>query len=107
MDLANYIYQILASQITIMWSWGFHNPVAIENGLQFDVQGYLHRGKVRVQLNGADLFDITLINRNGTIRETISDVYADGLVQAIDMNVENDGSGTYKDTVQAEYCIIA
>lgn len=31
MEMAKYILRILKSQLMIMFSWGFHNPVALDN----------------------------------------------------------------------------
>ena len=48
MEMAKYIMRILRSQLMVMWSWGFNNPTAIENGLQFRVQGFKFKGIVEV-----------------------------------------------------------
>ena len=38
MEMAQYIMHILKSQLMVVFSWGFHNARAVENGLAFDVQ---------------------------------------------------------------------
>ena len=55
MNMAEYILSILKSQIFVLLSWGFHRPVRLENGLRFQVQGFLHNGTVEVvYVEGAD-----------------------------------------------------
>ena len=89
MEMAQYILAILRSQLMIVFSWGFHNARAIENGLAFYVQGYKHTGRVEVVYDeGWDLFVVKTINRDGTIKEQQDGIYVDGLVQTIDAMVE-------------------
>ena len=87
--MAKYILRILRSRIFIVMSWGFHSPVAIENGLRFNVNGFIHTGMVDVIYNsGSDLFGIRLLNVDGSIKDQTSDVYLDNLVDVIDGMVE-------------------
>lgn len=103
MEMAMYIMNILHSQVMVMWSWGFHNPVAIENGLRFLVQGFKFKGTVQVlYCEGKDLFSVSLI-KNGKEVKTIEDVYIDNLVQVIDEAVEH--CPNYEDQVNKEYSI--
>lgn len=89
MEMAKYIYSILKVDIMIMFSWGFNHPTAIENGLQFKVNGFKHKGTVKVVYNeGTDLFDVTFINRRGVEVEAVERVYIDSLVNVIDYHVE-------------------
>ncbi len=89
MGMAYYIMQILKSQLMVVFSWGFHAPVAIPNGLRFSVNGYLHKGKVEVIYDeGWDLFKVRAINSDGSIKKEEDDIYIDGLVAAIDAMVE-------------------
>lgn len=89
MEMAKYILAILRSQLMIVFSWGFHNARAIENGLAFFVQGYKHTGRVEVVYDeGWDLFIVKTINPDGSIKEQQEGVYVDGLVQVIDGMVE-------------------
>lgn len=102
MEMAKYIMQILRTQSMIVMSWGFNSPVAINNGLKFKVQGYLHKGWVEVIYNeGRDLFEVRTINRNGTIKKQIEDVYFDCLVDVIDVMVEK--CKDYEQRVEQEY----
>ena len=89
MEMAKYILAILRSQLMIVFSWGFHNARAIENGLAFFVQGYKHTGRVEVVYDeGWDLFIVKTLNSDGSIKEQQEGVYVDGLVQVIDGMVE-------------------
>ena len=89
MEMAKYILAILRSELMIVFSWGFHNPRAIENGLAFEVQGYKHTGRVEVVYDeGWDLFDVKTINPEGTTKEIQEGIYLDGLVSTIDNMVE-------------------
>ncbi len=101
--MANYIMQILRTYAMVVFSWGFNNPTAIENGLRFKVQGFKFKGTVEVEYNeGTDLFDIRLI-QNGKVVETIEDVYLDSLVDVIDNHVEK--VDNYKQRVINTYAI--
>lgn len=95
---------ILRSQTMIVLSWGFHNPVAINNGLKFRVQGYLHRGWVEVVYNeGRDLFEVKTINKDGSTKQEVEDVYFDCLVNVIDELVER--CENYSEKVKETYSI--
>jgi hypothetical protein len=88
MEMAKYIMSILKTQLMVMFSWGFHQPVAIENGLQFKVQGFKFRGIVEVVYNeGRDLFDVRFLKANKVVN-TIEGVFFDMLVDTIDDFVE-------------------
>ena len=96
--MAEYIMQILRSQLMVVFSWGFNNPTAITNGLRFWVQGFKYKGSVEIVYNeGKDLFEVTLTNT----KETVKDVYLDCLVNVIDGLVER--CDKYKERVTQEY----
>lgn len=100
--MANYILRILKSRIFIILSWGFNSPIRLENGLKFKVQGYIHSGWVAVLYNeGNDLFDVSLLNPDGTVKKRETDVYLDCLVDTIDGMVER--TPDYRDRVKEEY----
>ena len=102
MEMANYILRILRSRIFVMMSWGFNTPVAIANGLRFNVQGFIHTGKVEVvYIAGKDLFEVRLLNLDGSIKEHVSDIYLDCLVDVIDGLVER--CPDYEERVNEEY----
>lgn len=100
--MARYIMQILRSELMIVCSWGFHSAYAIENGLAFYVNGYLHKGKVEVVYDeGWDLFTVRTINADGSVKAVEDGVYADGVVSVIDTMVER--CPNYKERVKADY----
>ena len=99
--MAEYILQILRSQLMVVFSWGFHSPTALPDnrGLAFQVEGFKYKGMVKVIYNvGADLFEIHL--DDGSIEE---DVYADQLVDIIDSMVER--TDNYYQSVKKIYNI--
>ena len=84
--MAEYILQILRSQLMVVFSWGFHKPQCLpdDKGLSFMVDGFKYQGRVQVIYNeGTDLFEVHL--EDGRIEE---DVYLDQLVDVIDGMVE-------------------
>lgn len=102
MEMAKYILAILRTQLMIVFSWGFHNARAIENGLAFYVQGYKHIGRVEVVYDeGWDLFNVRTINPDGTTKEQEEGIYTDGLVEVIDRLVEK--TNDYKARVRNQY----
>lgn len=102
MEMANCILRILRSRIFVMMSWGFNKPIAIENGLRFNVQGFIHTGKVEViYIAGRDLFEVRLLNLDGSIKGHVSDIYLDCLVDVIDGLVER--CPDYEERVNEEY----
>ena len=99
--MAEYILQILSSQLMVVFSWGFHNPKRLpeDKGLSFLVNGFNYTGKIKVIYNeGTDLFEVHLAN--GT---KVDDVYLDCLVNVIDGLVER--TDNYKTKVEEEYRI--
>ena len=105
MEMAQYIISIFKHYLPIVFSWGFHTPVAIDNGLRFSVEGYLHTGKVEVIYDeGYDTFIVRTLKKDGTTKKEVQDVYIDGLVDVIDRMVERcDG---YEDKVKKDYGLI-
>lgn len=105
--LARYIWAILTSQPIILMSWGVDPKTVktIELGLEFHVQGFKHRGLVKVTLNeGLDLFEVSLIDENDKIVNTIESVFCDNLVAVIDDAVEK--CQNYEERISKEYQII-
>ena len=104
MNMANYILRILRSRIFTMMSWGFNTPVRLENGLKFKVQGYIHQGWVEIIYNeGSDLFEVSTLNTDGSIKQKEDDVYLDCLVNVVDGMVER--TSDYQDRVKEDYGI--
>lgn len=103
--MAEYIMSILKSQIFVLLSWGFHRPVRLENGLRFQVQGFIHKGTVEVvYVEGLDLFEVRTLNADGSIKQKEEDVYLDCLVNVIDGMVER--CPDYQKRVNEEYGLI-
>ena len=99
--MAEYILQILRTQLMVVFSWGFHKPQRLPNdqGLSFIVDGFKYQGRVQVIYNeGADLFDVRLDNG-----EIVEDVYLDQLVVVIDNLVEK--TLNYEQRVKQEYAL--
>ena len=104
MEMANYIMQILKTNLGIVFSWGFNSPKAINNGLSFFVQGFLHEGAVEVIYNkGRDLFEVRTINKDGSVKQEVEDVYFDCLVNVIDGMVEK--CKNYNEKVKETYSL--
>ena len=103
MEMAKYIMQILKTQLMVVWSWGFNKPMALENGLRFNVQGFKFRGVVEIVYNdGQDLFDVSFIKANKVVK-SIDGVFFDMLVDTIDYYVEK--TADYEKRVKAEYSL--
>ena len=106
-NIANYIREILLSQLMVVFSWGAHDFESIpeseegEGGLIFSVNGFKHAGKVKVVLNWLDLFDIYLINQDDTLKEKIENVFVDSLINVIDHAIEK--TDDYEERVKREY----
>ena len=98
--MAEYILEILKSQLMVLFSWGPHNFKRLpeDQGLSFQVEGFKYQGKVIVMYNaGTDLFEVILAKTG----ERVEDVYLDNLVSVIDGLVEK--TADYRDRVVAEY----
>lgn len=96
--MAEYILQILRSNLMVVFSWGFHQPQRLPNGLAFKVQGFKYTGWVEVVYNeGRDLFEVVLTNTG----KKVEDVYLDCLVSVIDELVEH--TDKYENDVENYY----
>lgn len=107
LELARYIWSILKTQITIFMSWGVEpkSMKVIDGGLEFECNGFKHKGKVQIVLDeGKDLFEIHLIPDSEGEEKIIEDVYVDMLVSVIDENVEK--TEDYEKRISEEYHII-
>lgn len=103
--MSNYILSILKTNLNIVWSWGFNSPQAIQNGLRFKVQRFLHTDWVLVEYNeGSDLFDIKLLSNGLTEIKFIEGIYIDQLIDVIDNHVEY--CKNYKERVKDEYSLL-
>ena len=101
--MAQYIMSIFKTQLMVVYSWGFHKPIALKNGLRFNVQGFKFRGIVDVVYNeGQDLFDVSFIRGNKVVK-SIDGVFFDMLIEVIDDYVEK--THDYNERIEAEYSI--
>lgn len=93
--VVNLMYrQIFASVSKFEYlSWGVSDRAGLYYlnmpTLSLTVNGALHKGKVYVSLNeGADLYEIRLLNKEREVVNCITDIYCDQLGRAIDGLVE-------------------
>ena len=101
--MAKYILSIFKTQLMVVYSWGFHKPMALENGIRFKVTGFKFHGVVEVVYNEAqDLFDVSFIKANKVVK-SIDSVFFDMLVETIDNFVEK--TSDYDQRVIAECSI--
>jgi len=101
--MTRYILNCLTRQKLVVFSWGFNSPVAINNGLRFSVNGFIHKGLVEVVYNEeTDLFDLKLIRSNEP-SIIIADVEVSELIEVIDTHVER--VENYNERVKREYSI--
>ena len=105
-EIANYIFSIFRTNPFVVMSWGIDPKTVktIELGLEFHVQGFKHKGLVRVTLNEAeDLFVVELIDENGKTVDTTHSVFCDNLVAIIDSLVER--TDNYEQSICEAYGI--
>lgn len=102
--MAQYIMSILKTQLMVVWSWGFHQPIALQNGLRFKVSGFKFCGVVDIVYNeGHDLFDISFIKSNKVVK-SVDGVYFDMLIDVLDDFIER--TPDYDKRVAAEYSLV-
>jgi hypothetical protein len=112
--MENQVGQIIWQQMktldmNLVWCMGVQKPRALQNGLRFSVNGLSFKGDVVITLNGKDLYDISFIkvsrkvnkemkdlgvkifNTTETLLETINDVYAEDMMQVLELKVEKRG----------------
>lgn len=103
--MTRYILNCLTRQKWVVFSWGFHHPTAISNGLRFYVNGFIHKGLVEIIYNeGTDYFDIKLI-KNNIVLMYIPNVSIDELIEVIDTHVER--VSDYEKRVKKEYSFLS
>ena len=88
------VLQILSANKPVFWSWGAH-AFTIDNPkdtrmFRMKVNGHYHKGHVYIFLNGADLFDVYLTNKDGKIVQKTPEMglFFDQLVDWIDEKIE-------------------
>jgi len=99
--IAKYIMDCLSRQKMIVFSWGFHKAIAIKDGLQFNVNGFIHKGIVEIIYNeGTDYFNIKLI-KNSDTKSYTSNVAVSELIEVLDCLIEK--VQDYDERVKKEY----
>ena len=102
--MTSYILNRLTREKWIVFSRGFNSPVAIKNGLQFNVNGFIFKGIVKVIYNeGTDLFDLKFIKNNITLIP-LSDVDINELIEVLDDHIEK--VDNYDERVKKEYSLL-
>ena len=110
-QIAKYILELMRYSPAIIMSWGIDNKsyrIATDEegrcGLEFHVQGFKHKGKVKILYDeGSDTFLFHLIGEDDRIEKTVEDVFLDELVPKIDREVEY--VENYEQRVGQEYGI--
>lgn len=109
-EIANTIWQQMRLiDSNLCMCMGVHKLIAIENGLQFSVNGLSFKGLVQITVNGADLYDVRFIKpvrrQNNVAKELgvklfdttyetkfeINDVFVDELMEILEQKIENRG----------------
>ena len=81
--------QVIQHNKQIYWSWGVEKLVNYyDKGLILIVNGHHHKGVLLITLAWNDTYSFHLINDNGTVKESIHDVYFDELQERIDKKIE-------------------
>jgi len=103
--MTSYILNCLTREKRIVFSWGFNSPVAIDKGLQFNVNGFIFNGIIQVIYNeGTDLFDLKFIKKNKALI-LYPDVQGFELIEVLDDLIEK--VDNYDERVKKEYLILS
>ena len=87
MSIANTIKQQIGNKALYMI--GAKNLIATESGLTFKImRNSKSVSYVKIELNGADLYDVQYLNGNGKLKTEDNDIYFDMLHQSIEKNTE-------------------
>ena len=83
--------QIRAIDKWSLQAWGAKDFVSNQDGIQFDVRGSKHRGRVIIALNKKDLYNIEIgkiVKKKGTMDwksiKKVTDIGVENLVTALD-----------------------
>ncbi len=84
------IEQIKYADKWALMAYGSKNFLALleskdyQGGVQFQVNGYHHKGVVRIQLKWIDTYTISFLSKNGETVKEVEDVYCDMLIDILD-----------------------
>lgn len=91
MEIAQTILkQIKYTDQSALMAWGARNFCAIseskefQGGLEFQVNGLIHKGWVKIGLRWVDDYTVSFINQNREVVKTVEGVYCDMLIDVID-----------------------
>lgn len=92
-EICEGILNVLTVNPSIPMSWGLENMQYTRidgmHGIIFDVNGFLHQGKVAVVLDLAhDYYVVYIINKDGSFETKLEMVSFDYLVELIDTHIE-------------------
>ena len=83
------IYHHLRTNLLIQWTWGFHSPQSLHNGLQFCVKGLAFEGMIRIRLNRGDSRCVLLfLNERGEQVRKVWNVPLEELIDLLDRNID-------------------
>jgi hypothetical protein len=82
-------FAYLKVNITMFFSWGGTNFSNFKDlAFGFKANGRYHQFWVLITLNSLDLFDVTLLNEDYTVKCRVENLYFDVLAEAIDELIE-------------------
>lgn len=88
--------QVIQHIKPIYWSWGVEKLVNYyDKALLLIVNGHHHQGLMVITLAWNDTYSYHLINDDGTVKKTVTDVYFDELQERIDRDIERLDSYNY------------
>lgn len=101
---AQQLKSYLGVKTAVFLSWGTEAMSLTQNKrlAVLKVNGFKHKGIVAIKLNGADLFEVHLLNEDGSIKRSINDLYFDQLQSAIDEAIEHTGKD-YEERVKESF----
>lgn len=83
------IYRHLRTNLLIQWTWGFHSPKSLTNGLQFNVRGLAFQGMIRIRLNSDNNRCVLMFfNERGEQVRKIWDIPLESLISVLDRNID-------------------
>lgn len=92
-EIAEETNRLIAAAGPVAWSWGISKRTAAVfrkmPALKITVNGFVHKGDVVIALNeGADLYEVYMLDGNGIVSKSFTDVYADMLIGILDREIE-------------------
>lgn len=92
-EIAEETNRLIAAAGPVAWSWGISKRTAAVfrkmPALKITVNGFVHKGDVVIALNeGADLYEVYMLDGNGIVNKSFTDVYADMLIGILDREIE-------------------